>query len=158
MQDLDPSDICKKKFLNPLKKNRVIIRTPTHGRTDGRTDRQTDRQTDGRTGWIQYTPPKLRCGGYNYGLYIILQLVNYPAAFRVIFRSKSQLQLCKAISYITAWVKIIWAKCVWYSCDRTDLQRLIIFSYHNDVMIWHRFVVSLSLCEGGAELSLCFSY
>ena len=61
MQDLDPSDICKKDFLNPLKRIRVIIRTPTHGRTDGRTDRQ----TDGRTGWIQYTPPKLRFGGYN---------------------------------------------------------------------------------------------
>ena len=65
MQDLDPSDICKKKKLNPLKRIRVIIRTPTHGRTDGRTDRQTDGQTDGRTGWIQYTPPQLRCGGYN---------------------------------------------------------------------------------------------
>ena len=65
MQDLDPSDICKKKFLNPLKRIRVIIRTPTHGRTDGRTDGQTDRQTDGRTGWIQYTPTKLRFGGYN---------------------------------------------------------------------------------------------
>ena len=63
MQDLDPSDICKKHFLNPLKRIRVIIRTPTHGRTDGRTDRQ--RQTDGRTGWIQYTPPKLHFGGYN---------------------------------------------------------------------------------------------
>ena len=37
-----------------------------HGRTDRRTDRQTDGQTDGRTGWIQYTTPKLRCGGYNY--------------------------------------------------------------------------------------------
>ena len=60
MQDLDPSDICKKKCLNPLKRIRVIIRTLTHGRTDGRTDRQ----TDGRTGWIQYTPPQLRCGGY----------------------------------------------------------------------------------------------
>ena len=46
MQDLDPSDICKKNFLNPLKGIRVIIRTPTHGRTDGRTDRQTDRRTD----------------------------------------------------------------------------------------------------------------
>ena len=46
MQDLDPSDICKKKFLNPLKRIRVIIRTPTHRRTDGRTDRQTDRRTD----------------------------------------------------------------------------------------------------------------
>ena len=65
MQDLDPSDICKKKILNPLKRIRVIIRTATHGRTDGRTDGQTDRQTDGRTGWIQYTPPKLRFGGYN---------------------------------------------------------------------------------------------
>ena len=64
MQDLDPSDICKKNFLNPLKRIRVIIRTPTHGRTD----RQTDGQTDGRTGWIQYTPPQLRCGGYNNGL------------------------------------------------------------------------------------------
>ena len=40
MQDLDPSDICKKKNLNPLKRIRVIIRTPTHGRTDGRTDEQ----------------------------------------------------------------------------------------------------------------------
>ena len=45
MQDLDPSDICKKNFLNPLKRIRVIIRTPTHGRTD----RQTDGRTDGRT-------------------------------------------------------------------------------------------------------------
>ena len=40
MQDLDPSDICKIFFLNPLKRIRVIIRTPTHGRTDGRTDEQ----------------------------------------------------------------------------------------------------------------------
>ena len=46
MQDLDPSDICKKKILNPLKRIRVIIRTPTHGRTDGQTYRQTDRRTD----------------------------------------------------------------------------------------------------------------
>ena len=46
MQDLDPSDICKKKFLNPLKRIRVIIRTPTQGRMDGRTDRQTDRRTN----------------------------------------------------------------------------------------------------------------
>ena len=46
MQDLDPSDICKKKILNPLKRIRVIIRTPTHGRTDGRTDRQTDGRTN----------------------------------------------------------------------------------------------------------------
>ena len=61
MQDLDPSDICKEKILNPQKRIRVIIRTPT---TDGRTDGRTDRQTDGRTGWIQYTPPKLRFGGY----------------------------------------------------------------------------------------------
>ena len=68
MQDLDPSDICKKKILNPLKRIRVIIRTPTHGRTDGRTDRQTDGQTDGQTGWIQYTSPQLRCGGYKNGI------------------------------------------------------------------------------------------
>ena len=66
MQDLDPSDICKKKFLNPLKRIRVIIRTPTHGRTDGRTDRQTDRQTDGRTNRVNPVyPPQLCCGGYN---------------------------------------------------------------------------------------------
>ena len=32
----------KKNFLNPLKRIRVIIRTPTHGLTDGRTDRRTD--------------------------------------------------------------------------------------------------------------------
>ena len=50
MQDLDPSDICKKIFLNPLKRIRVIIRTPTHGRTDnGRTDGWTDGRTDRRT-------------------------------------------------------------------------------------------------------------
>ena len=49
----------KKKNLNPLKRIRVIIRTPTHGRTDGRTDRQ----TDGRTGWIQYTPLNFVSGG-----------------------------------------------------------------------------------------------
>ena len=60
MQDLDPSDICKKKFLNPLKRIRVIIRTPTHRRTDGRTDGQ----TDGRTGWIQYTPLNFVSGGF----------------------------------------------------------------------------------------------
>ena len=65
MQDLDPSDICKKKFLNPLKRIRVIIRTPTHGRTDGRTDRQTDRRTD-EQGESSIPPPKLRFGGYNY--------------------------------------------------------------------------------------------
>ena len=44
MQDLDPSNICKKKFLNPLKRIRVIIRTLTHGRTDGRTDGRMDEQ------------------------------------------------------------------------------------------------------------------
>ena len=44
MQDRDPSDICKKKFSNPLKRIRVIIRTTTHGRTDGQTDRRTDKQ------------------------------------------------------------------------------------------------------------------
>ena len=60
MQDLDPSDICKKKFLNPLKRIRVIIRTPTHGRTDGQTDRRTDEQ-----GESSIPPPQLRCGGYN---------------------------------------------------------------------------------------------
>ena len=42
-----------------------------HRPTDGRTDGQTDRQTDGRTGWIQYTPPKLRFGGYNDGVLLI---------------------------------------------------------------------------------------
>ena len=67
--------IYVKKNLNPLKRIRVIIRTPTHGRTDGRTDRQTDGQTGGRTGWIQYTPPQLRCGGYNNGLGPIRQQV-----------------------------------------------------------------------------------
>ena len=47
MQDLDPSDICKKKFLNPLKRIRVDPDHPdTDPRTDGRTDRQTDRRTD----------------------------------------------------------------------------------------------------------------
>ena len=52
----------KKKKLNPLKRIRVIIRTPTHGRTDGRTDRQ----TDGRTNRVNPVyPPQLRCGGYN---------------------------------------------------------------------------------------------
>ena len=49
----------KKIFINPLKRIRVIIRTPTHGRTDGRTDRQ----MDGRTGWIQYTPLNFVSGG-----------------------------------------------------------------------------------------------
>ena len=63
MQDLDPSDICKKKFLNPLKRIRVIIRTPTHGRTDRRTDGRTNRVNPGY-------PPKLRFGGYN-NLYML---------------------------------------------------------------------------------------
>ena len=83
MQDLDPSDICKKNFLNPLKRIRVIIRTPTHGRTDGRTDGRTGGQTDGRTGWIQYTPPQLRCGGYNkFRIWAIVLRVSTWSAFR----------------------------------------------------------------------------
>ena len=49
MQDLDPSDISTKNFSNPLKRIRVITRTPTHGRTDRQTDRRTDGRTDGRT-------------------------------------------------------------------------------------------------------------
>ena len=53
--------LCKKNW-NPMKRIQVVIRTPTaDGGTDGRTDRRTDRQT----GWIQYTPPQLRCAGYN---------------------------------------------------------------------------------------------
>ena len=63
MQDLDPSDICKKKFLNPLKRIRVIIRTPTHGRTDGRTDRQTDRRTDEQGESSIPPPPNFVAGG-----------------------------------------------------------------------------------------------
>ena len=65
MQDLDPSDICKKKNLNPLKRIRVIIRTPTHGRTD----RQTDRRTDGRTNRV------------NPGLDVWASRVKCPARF-----------------------------------------------------------------------------
>ena len=49
MQDPDPSDISTKNFSNPLKRIRVITRTPTHGRTDRQTDRRTDGRTDGRT-------------------------------------------------------------------------------------------------------------
>ena len=50
--------IYVKKKLNPLKRIRVIIRTPTHGRTD--------RRTDGRTNRVNPVyPPKLRFGGYN---------------------------------------------------------------------------------------------
>ena len=45
MQDLDPSDICKKKNLNPLKRIKSY-HPDTDPRTDGRTDRQTDRRTD----------------------------------------------------------------------------------------------------------------
>ena len=50
------------KNLNLVKRIEVIIQTPT---ADGRMDGRTEGQMDGRTEWIQYTPPQLRCGGYN---------------------------------------------------------------------------------------------
>ena len=63
MQDLDPSDICKK-ILNPLKRIRVIIWTPTHGRTDRQTDGQTDRRMD-EQGESSIPPLNFVAGGIN---------------------------------------------------------------------------------------------
>ena len=78
MQDLDPSNICKKIFLNPLKRIRVIIRTPTHGRTDGRTDRQTDRRTD-EQGESSIPPLNFVSGGIiiNYPLPTHIKMLSY---------------------------------------------------------------------------------
>ena len=64
MQDLDPSDICKKKIKSTEKNYRY--HPDTDPRTDGRTDRQTDRRTDEQgESSIPPPPPKPRFGGYN---------------------------------------------------------------------------------------------
>ena len=54
--------ICTKYEKNPPW---TVDATGRTRKVNGQTDRRTDGQTDKQTGWIQYTPPWLRCGGYN---------------------------------------------------------------------------------------------
>ena len=96
MQDLDPSDICKNFFLNPLKRIRVIIRTPTHGRTDRRTDGWTDEQYES-----SIPPLNFVSGGIIKFSYVNVYLISkfmfrvckgdVPEIFRTYFRFNSEI-------------------------------------------------------------------